>query len=238
MEVELPPAARVDYTIESAPRYAQHVVALTGGFALDLATFRISSKSPWNPFLIAFASGFAAWALPRVVRRAESGRELAWRLLPAIAIAIVGAGLQVFHWALARPMWLDEEMIAINVRERALMDLAGPLWLGQSAPFGWLVVQRVVLLTLGDSERALRLVPLLFGLATLPTAVWVGRRWAGGVGAALLALLCTFGQWVSHYSIELKHYSADIFLALLIPALAAARLERKVQSTTTTEAGR
>ncbi|MDP3761404.1 MAG: XRE family transcriptional regulator [Ramlibacter sp.] len=31
VEVELPASVRVDYTLDSAPRYAQHIVALTGG---------------------------------------------------------------------------------------------------------------------------------------------------------------------------------------------------------------
>src|SRR5438034_6159469 len=85
----------------------------------------------------------------------------------ALIIALVGAGLEIFQWAWARPLWLDEQMIALNLRDRRLVDLAGPLWLGQSAPLGWLAVQRAAVLLLGTSERALRLVPILFGLGTL-----------------------------------------------------------------------
>lgn len=36
----------------------------------------------------------------------------------------------------------------------------------------------------------------------------------------LLVLLCLVGASVSHYRFELKHYSADVFWALLLPALA------------------
>src|SRR5437667_5398037 len=112
-------------------------------------------------------------------------------------IASIGAVLLVYQWAGARPLWLDEQMIAINLRERGLASLTGPLWLGQSAPFGWLALQRAVILVLGTGERALRLVPLIFGLGTLATAVWIGRRWMGAIGPAVLALLCSFGQWLS-----------------------------------------
>jgi hypothetical protein len=112
-------------------------------------------------------------------------------------------------------------MIAINIRDRPLASLAGPLWLGQSAPFGWLALQRAIVLTLGSGERALRLLPLLFGLATIGIALWVGARWMNRVAATLFVVLCGFGQWLFYHSLELKPYSADAFWGLLLPALAA-----------------
>lgn len=148
----------------------------------------------------------------------------------ALLVALVGAGLLVQTWAGARPMWLDEEMIALNLRDRALADLAGPLWLGQSAPLGWLALQRAALLMFGTSERAMRLVPVLFGIGTLATAVWIGRRWMSPGGAAALALLCSFGQWLSLYSLELKQYSADLSWGLLLPALAAWVMEPRADA--------
>jgi hypothetical protein len=74
---------------------------------------------------------------------------------------------------------------------------------------------------LGRGELALRLVPLLFGIGTIAIAFWIGRRWMGPSGAAVLVLLCTFGQSIAHYAFEAKHYSADTFWAALLPALAA-----------------
>ena len=122
-------------------------------------------------------------------------------------------------------LWLDEEMIAINIRDRSFRDLAGALSLGQAAPYGWLVVERALLLVFGAGERVLRLVPMLFGLATLGTAVWIGRRWMSIAGAASLVFLCAMGQWVAFHALELKHYSADISFGLLLPALAAWAVE-------------
>ena len=61
----------------------------------------------------------------------------------------------------------------------------------------------------------------LWGLLTLVTAVWVGRRWLGPVGAAILALLFSFGNDVWFFALELKQYSADTFGGLLVPSLAA-----------------
>jgi hypothetical protein len=144
---------------------------------------------------------------------------------PAALVGGLGALLLFFQWVAARPLWLDEEMIAINLRERSVRQLASPLLLGQSAPYGWLVLQRAVLLALGSSELALRVVPVLFGMATLAAAVWTGRRWMRPAGAVVLVLFCALGQWIAHYAVEVKHYSADVFFALLLPALAVRAVE-------------
>jgi hypothetical protein len=133
--------------------------------------------------------------------------------------------IDVYQWLGAAPLWLDEEMIALNVRDRSFADLAGSLWLEQSAPHGWLVLQRTALLTLGDGELAMRFVPLVFGAATVLAAVWVGHRWMGAASTLGLVLLCWITQWVSHYRFEVKHYTADAFCGLLLPALVVWAME-------------
>jgi hypothetical protein len=144
---------------------------------------------------------------------------------PANLLALLGAGTLIHWWRIARPMWVDEEMIALNFRDRSLLDLAGPLWLDQSSPLGWLVLERLALFTFGSSERALRALPVLFGIGTLGVALWIGRRWMTPLGAAILVALCAVGPWLVFFTLELKHYSADACWALLLPALAAWAIE-------------
>jgi hypothetical protein len=122
-------------------------------------------------------------------------------------------------------LWLDEEMIAINIRDRSFGELAGTLSLGQAAPYGWLVLERLLVIVFGSGERALRFVPMAFGVATLAGGVWIGRRWMSTLGAASLVFLCAMGQWVAFHALELKHYSADTCFGLLLPALAAWAVE-------------
>jgi hypothetical protein len=151
------------------------------------------------------------------------------RFAPAV-VAMVASCVLLRLWVSGQAMWLDEEMIALNLRDRGFADLAGALWLGQTAPLGWLVLQRVMLVTFGTGELALRFVPVLFGIGTLLTAVWIGRRWMTPIGATILALLCGGGYWLMYYAVELKQFSADAFWALLLPALAAAAVERTTDS--------
>lgn len=216
------------------------LLPLWGGIAISVGFLKFSSRNPWNPALFALVSALAACVLSRPDPRRAVRDDVAWwtqlaaraarpvaarwsrlRWIPTEATAAAAVALVAWQWAGGRPLWLDEEMIAINVRERPLLDLAGPLWLGQSAPFGWLALQRAATLAFGSSEQVLRLVPALFGAATVGVAVWVGRRWMGPAGAMVLVLLCAFGEWISFFALELKPYSADIFWALLLPALAA-----------------
>jgi len=216
-------------------------VALTGGFGFRHGAFRLSSRNPRNPLLIAVLGALASWALSllpgvrgtlldewswwrqRGIAFVSVLRRHAWLrgLASAMTAALLGVGLDIYQWAGAPSLWLDEEMIALNVRDRAFADLGGTLWLGQSAPLGWLAAQRAVLLTLGPGELASRLVALCFGIATLAAAVWVGRRWMSRFGAVLLVALCSLGHWLSHYRFEVKHYSADTFWGLWLPAQAA-----------------
>ena len=139
----------------------------------------------------------------------------------ATTIALAGMSMLVYQWRLSKPLWVDEEMIALNARWRPFGDLAGALWLDQSAPLGWMALERLALLAFGIDERAARVLPTLCGLGTLGVAIWIGRRWMTAAGAAILAALCAIGPWLVFFTLELKQYSADTCFALLLPALVA-----------------
>jgi hypothetical protein len=216
-------------------------VGATGGVVVRSGALRFSSRTPWPAAAVAVCCLLAATAM----RLAPSARttlreEWAWwsiairraahplrvLLVPSVALAVFIGAYDISQWLRAPPFWADEEMIAINLRDRRFAELTGALWLGQSAPLAWLLLQRIVLVVLGATDVVLRLVPLLFGIATVGAASWVGERWLHRTSAALLVLLCGLGYWLSYFRFEMKHYSADAFWALLLPALGAWALER------------
>ncbi|MGE3888357.1 MAG: hypothetical protein AB7H81_18125, partial [Vicinamibacterales bacterium] len=206
-------------------------VAVTGGFVLRLGGFRLSSRRWQAAALVALVSAVAAWVTSTPDERTAAWHRLRdwkrwpWWLDVAFLVALAGIGLRVALWAAGRPFWLDEEMIAINVRGRGLTELGGALWLGQTAPLGWLLLERALFVLFGGGELSLRAAPLAFGIGTIATALWVGYRWMNRLGAALLVSLCAFGPWLIYNSVELKPYSADAFWGLLLPVLAAWALD-------------
>ena len=111
-------------------------------------------------------------------------------------------------------------MVFLNIRDRMLSQLVGPLWLDQTAPLGWLALQRAILQMFGMDDRAVRALSVLFGIGTVISALWVALRWMRPAGAAVFVLLCSFGQWMIFYALEAKPYATDAFWALLLPTLA------------------
>jgi hypothetical protein len=115
-----------------------------------------------------------------------------------------------------RSLWLDEGMIAGNIVTRSYRELLRPLADHQGAPVGWLWLQRTAVLVFGDGERALRLVPLVAGIAVLLVTLQVARRllpdWLVPVAVAFVA----FSPYLIRYSNEAKQYETDALAGLVL----------------------
>ncbi len=150
--------------------------------------------------------------------RLRTDWPIRWIFLLASAV-VAGTALKAYQWYFSRPLWLDEQMVLLNVRDRAVTELIGPLWMNQAAPLGWLVLQRGVVTMIGTGDRDVRAVPVLFGIATLWVAWWMARRWMTPIAAAIFIVLCGISQWMTFYATEAKPYSADAFCALTLLAV-------------------
>ncbi|MCC7124655.1 MAG: hypothetical protein IT178_07390 [Acidobacteria bacterium] len=213
------------------------VVMQTGGVAGRIFGVRVSSRNPVGVLLFTAVLALGVWWFSRPDVRAawRADRQALRRWISraslsvtSIAVTAVAAWMSlrlIGQWLGARPLWLDEQMIALNVRDRSAAELIGPLWLDQGAPLGWLLAQRAVVSVLGDGEVALRLLPMAFAIATTAAAAWIGQRWMGTAGAVCLTLLAGASPGIAYYAGELKSYTADVFWALLLPALAVWTIE-------------
>lgn len=140
----------------------------------------------------------------------------------AVAAALAaGAFLRLFQYAANRSLWLDEAVLAPAVLSRGWAGLLRPLPAGQTAPLGFLALQRAAVAAFGTGELALRLVPLLAGLAALFAFPAVARRYVSRGGAAVATLLFAFAPFLVYYSSEAKQYSLDVLVALAVLAACA-----------------
>jgi hypothetical protein len=157
-------------------------------------------------------------------RLAPRRPERASFVIPSL-IAVAGAALLILQWQWGRMLWLDEEMIAINLRDRSFTQLAGQLTLGQAAPYGGCRRARDPTHVRSRRTRTARNTA-----AVRPCAAdcrCVDRPPLDDTaGATTLVFLCAAGQWISFHALELKHYSADSCFGLLIPALAVWAIEK------------
>jgi hypothetical protein len=143
-------------------------------------------------------------------------------LLP-VALGGLGAALRLWQYATGASLWADEANLALNIIDRPLPRLLGPLDYRQVAPPGWLLLQRAVVSVLGEGEHALRLVPLLGSLAALPLSWHVARRiLPAGPGPALVLGLVATGVPLVFFAAQVKPYATDVAAALGLLALALA----------------
>ncbi len=147
-----------------------------------------------------------------------TGRRLYW----SVAGVLIGlaAVLRVRQWLFGRGMWGDELFIAHNIQARNFKLMLLPLDYSQSAPVGWLWLQRIVLLVFGGGEQALRLVPLLFGLALTPLVAYFGWRLMSRPAAWAAVALVAFAPELIGFSNQVKQYSSEAFWVTLVVGLA------------------
>jgi uncharacterized membrane protein len=83
-----------------------------------------------------------------------------------------------------------------------------------------LFVEKAATLLFGIGERALRLFPLLAGIGVLPMMYLVSKK-IGGWAMVLTSLtLAAVAKYLIYYSNEVKQYSLDVFVTLLLFYLA------------------
>jgi hypothetical protein len=133
----------------------------------------------------------------------------------------LGIGLRLRHLLAGRSLWGDEASIVANLMQRSFAELLLPLDNDQSAPLGWLWLQRATWLLLdGPPDLTFRLWPFLLGTAGLVALTILCARHLER-GAALFcvtaaALLPTH----LYFAAEAKQYASDFLVAALLLLIA------------------
>jgi hypothetical protein len=146
------------------------------------------------------------------VDRALSSRTLIYLLVA------VGGALRLAQYAFNRSLWVDEAWLGLNLIERPLSGLTKPLSFNQAAPVGFLLTEGVVGKALGYGEYALRLLPILSGIASIPVFAWLSRRMLPRFTAPCAVLLFAVAGSLIYYSSEIKPYGIDVTAAVCLLA--------------------
>jgi hypothetical protein len=115
-------------------------------------------------------------------------------------------------------MWHDEAALVLNVLNKSLVELLGPLGFHEAAPPLFLWIERWVTLLLGDSTYALRLIPFLASCVSLILLAAVARRAVSRSAVPWAVLLVACSDHLLWHGCEAKPYAVDALAATAVLA--------------------
>jgi len=146
----------------------------------------------------------------------------------AAALLALGFGLKQrqSQFKLNLSFWLDEAMLALNIVKRSFSGLIQPLDYDQGAPLGFLWVIKAMETLLGNREYSLRLFPFLASCLGLILLWMLARQLIQPTGVVFALLIFGSSHYLVSYGVQVKQYTVDVTIALLLQLLAL-RLLRK-----------
>jgi len=148
----------------------------------------------------------------------------------AAIAAAVGFGIvcRLSQYAAGTSLWHDEAFVALNVLQKSMAGLLGPLDWHEASPPGFLIIEQLVVGWLGRSEYAFRLVPLLAGVAGLVGFAVVAYRLCSARAAVWAVALMAGSEKLIEQANQAKHFTLDVFCAVLLIG-AVLRILRKTR---------
>jgi hypothetical protein len=137
-----------------------------------------------------------------------------------IAIVIMIAFGIVLRASKYLPAWSlrgDELAVTLNLLKASTIDLmTKPLNYEQAAPFGFVLVIKGLIALLGSSEYVLRLVAFLAGCVSLILMQILLGKTNERYGNLFALAAFAFCNYLIYYSAELKPYSTDVLICLIL----------------------
>ena len=128
-----------------------------------------------------------------------------------------GILLRLIPYLFNRSLWLDESMLALNIINKNFTQLlTQPLEYDQASPLLFLVIEKVFVNTFGTSEYALRLFPFLCGVLSLFLFYRLSKLCLAPKAVPVALGLFVIAGPLIYYSSEVKPYSSDVAVALLL----------------------
>ncbi|MCX7995006.1 MAG: glycosyltransferase family 39 protein [candidate division WOR-3 bacterium] len=131
---------------------------------------------------------------------------------------IIGLGIifRVSQFLYNRSFTEGEAALAMNIVQRSYGELLKPLDYAQAAPVGFLYLQKLMVNLFGNNEYSLRILPLIAGIISLFLFYRLARRLLTGWALAVALILFATCDHLIYFSSEIKQYSTDVTIALLL----------------------
>lgn len=146
-------------------------------------------------------------------------RRMLWLLLLVVLAGTIG---RVRQYAARTSYWSDEAFMVLNVMDHPAGELVGHLDHGQAAPPGFLALERGAYVVAGPGEYAMRLEPLICGIAALALFALTAWRLLPPPVAVCAAVFFALCDTLVAYSAEAKQYSGDVLMSVVLLPLASA----------------
>jgi len=140
-----------------------------------------------------------------------------WLLFWVVSAA---CGTRVLQWFTGDLLGNDDIALMYSVRTLPFRNLFGTLILNQGAPPGWIASERVIVELLGSGDRTVRILPMLFGCASVVAVAWLARMTLSRLAAVAATVLFGCAPLAIQYSWQVKPYSADMAAAAVLLAVA------------------
>ncbi len=148
------------------------------------------------------------------------------KLLPWLFISI-GIFFRLAQFFSDRSLWFDEVLISLNIINKPFIELLEPLDYYQGAPAGFLFVEKILVNIFGNSEYTLRAFSLFCGISSLFIFNRLAKACLTPASALIATALFTISDPSIFYSSEVKQYSGDVTVTLLLLLIAL-----KIEETT------
>ena len=145
-----------------------------------------------------------------------------------MAAGLVALGCIARAWVYFRNFSLnhDDAALVLSIMDRSAWQLAAALDYEQLAPWGFLAAERAVIWLAGTSEPALRLLPFLASLVSVPAFWFLARRQLAQPEAVLATGFFSVSQALVGSAVQVKQYSGEILLSILLLLACSPILDR------------
>lgn len=148
--------------------------------------------------------------------------------LPLLLI-LGGIVLRLRQYIFNRSLWLDEATLTLAMMNKPMAELLTPLDNpGQTPPIGFTIIEKFALQVFGYNEFALRLLPLVAGIAALFLFYSLSRRCVRKEAIPIALTFFALSEFLIYYSSEVKAYSSDMAIATGLLLIAIVMNQRNI----------